>query len=832
MPPISIAFRELAAAPAGERRDEMSSARLCRAAPYAALLALFLAIPALFAGPATAARHRAHARHVGPALGVMWDRSKSRHLVRRHSLPTLSTSFLRSLQLHRKTPRHRNARRPYVVCPQPQPDPACNMTYHNGALVIGPHTTHVVYWEPPGSTVTANYHTLIERYLTDVAADSGRATNVYATDTQYDDSTNTFIQYQQTFAGALTDTNAFPATVAGCPLTDGTRTVGNCLTETQEATELDNFIQANSLPRGLDHIYFLVLPDSVETCYDDFSWCGNILEPVAKRYCAYHSSFNIGGHGLTLWANQPYIGFASNHCNSGVASARPNGDLTDHELNVLSHEHNETITDPTGGGWFDVDGSGENGDKCNFDFGTKIASNGNGDYNQLINHNPYEVQQEWSNAITGCALNYGAVAPTATFTFSPPSPHALDPVSFDGTTSHSNNSGGYIIDYQWDFGDTGTGSGPTPSHTYAASGTYTVTLTVEDDAGLHASVTHDVTVVQRPTTTTYTGDTTGDYHDLVTLSGTLQDTATSGALMGKTLTFTLGAQSCAGVTDATGFASCQLTLNQVPGPYSVTADFAGDSVYAPSSDTEPFTITTEETTLTYTGPTVILGNASSLTVSATLAEDGANDDDGDGGSAPPNPSGQTVTFTLGSQSCSGTTDASGDVSCTISPVSSQLGNQTLTADFAGDAYYDPSSDTAEVVVFQFPSSGAFTLGDLTVAGAGSSTVTWWSHSWSSLNSLSGGSAPASFKGFAADVTLPQMSPPELCGTSFTSRTGNSAHPPDTVPAYMGVLVASSVTQSGSTINGTWGSIVVVRTDPGYEPNPGHPGTGTIVATFC
>jgi hypothetical protein len=49
---------------------------------------------------------------------------------------------------------------------------------------------------------------------------------------------------------------------------------------------------------------------------------------------------------------------------------------------------------------------------------------------------------------------------------------------------------------------------------------------------------------------------------------------------------------------------------------------------------------------------------------------------------------------------------------------------------------------------------------------------------------------------------------------------------------MGGLVASSVTQSGSTVSGTVGSIVVVHTDPGYGPNPGHPGTGTIVATFC
>ena len=802
----------------------MTSARLCRAMLFVAL-ALILLLPALQARPAAAARHRAPNKHVGRTLGVMPDRpTKGVHM---RVLPSLSTSLRQLLHLRAKAPRHPNGRHPNVSCP----DPTCNLTYHGGALVIGPHTTHVVYWQPPGYTVTANYHTLIERYLTDVAADSSRATNVYATDTQYDDSTNTFIQYQQTFAGATTDTTAFPATQAGCPLTDGTNTVANCLTETQEATELDNFIQANGLPRGLGHIYFFVLPDNVETCFDDFSDCGNVLN-TSPRYCAYHSSFNIGGHGLTLWANQPYIGFASGHCNSGDANARPNGDVTDHELNVISHEHNETITDPTGAGWFDTNGAGENGDKCNFDFGTAIGSNTNGSYNQLINHNVYEIQQEWSNAITGCALNFGAVAPTAAFTWSPASPPALDPVSFDGTGSHSNNSGGYIIDYQWTFGDGGTGTGPTPSHTYAAAGTYTVTLSVKDDAGLTNAVSHSVTVVQRPTVTTYTGSTTGDYHDSVTLSGTLVDGETSSPVPNETLSFTLGSQSCSGVTDFTGAASCTLVLTQVPGSYTVTASFAGDSVYGASSDSAPFTITREETTLTYTGPTVILSGGS-LNVSATLVEDGANDDDGDGGSPPPSPAGQTVTFTLDGQSCSGTTDAAGHVSCTIN-VSGSLGPKTVTATFAGDAYYLGSSDSAQVVVFEFPSRGAFNLGDLTVAGAGAdTTVTWWSHSWSSLNSLSGGQAPASFKGFAADVTsLPDQSPPPVCGTSFTTRTGNSGQPPSVVPSYMGVLVASSVSQSGSTISGTWGSIVVVHTDPGYQPNPGHPGTGTIVATFC
>jgi hypothetical protein len=49
---------------------------------------------------------------------------------------------------------------------------------------------------------------------------------------------------------------------------------------------------------------------------------------------------------------------------------------------------------------------------------------------------------------------------------------------------------------------------------------------------------------------------------------------------------------------------------------------------------------------------------------------------------------------------------------------------------------------------------------------------------------------------------------------------------------MGVIVAGSVTKSGSSVNGVWGRIVVVRTDAGYAPGPGHAGTGTVVATFC
>jgi hypothetical protein len=48
-----------------------------------------------------------------------------------------------------------------------------------------------------------------------------------------------------------------------------------------------------------------------------------------------------------------------------------------------------------------------------------------------------------------------------------------------------------------------------------------------------------------------------------------------------------------------------------------------------------------------------------------------------------------------------------------------------------------------------------------------------------------------------------------------------------------VIAASKITKDGSEISsGTIPMLVVVETDPGYEPDPGHPGTGTVVSISC
>ncbi len=131
------------------------------------------------------------------------------------------------------------------------------------------------------------------------------------------------------------------------------------------------------------------------------------------------------------------------------------------------------------------------------------------------------------------------------------------------------------------------------------------------------------------------------------------------------------------------------------------------------------------------------------------------------------------------------------------------------------------------IVFDYATAtGTFVIGDLNAAV--NTQVTFWGAQWDRLNSLSGGAAPSSFKGFESETSTP----PPSCGATWTTRPGNSPPPPSSIPAYMGVIVSSSITKSGSTISGNITRLVIVKTDAGYSSNPGHAGTGTVVMTLC
>jgi len=215
------------------------------------------------------------------------------------------------------------------------------------------------------------------------------------------------------------------------------------------------------------------------------------------------------------------------------------------------------------------------------------------------------------------------------------------------------------------------------------------------------------------------------------------------AIPGATVQFTLGTQGCSATTDAAGVATCNVVLKQSAGNYAVTASFGGVfGVDAGTSVSRPFGVTLEETTLSYTGDTVIASGGTAH-MSGVLLEDNVTPI-----------AGRTVKFTLGTggtaHSCSATTDAAGKAGCTISPVAQPLGTGTVPDSFAGDAVYRAASANASTTLFAFLSSGGFVVGDQ--SGHTGSKATFWGAQWSSNNSLTGGTAQSTFKGFADSLS--------------------------------------------------------------------------------
>ncbi len=121
-----------------------------------------------------------------------------------------------------------------------------------------------------------------------------------------------------------------------------------------------------------------------------------------------------------------------------------------------------------------------------------------------------------------------------------------------------------------------------------------------------------------------------------------------------------------------------------------------------------------------------------------------------------------------------------------------------------------------------PPVSAFAISDANaVPGA---HVTFWGSQWWKDNQLSTDNAPAAFKGYVSSV--------DSTSCTFTTTTGDSAPLPDgPLPPVITVVVTGSVSQSGSTVTGTISRFAVIATDDGYDTNPGHVGTGTVIDYF-
>lgn len=279
---------------------------------------------------------------------------------------------------------------------------------HGGPVMSAPDVSSQVsvtpvFWGPSGHTFTTSYRSIIDGYVANIAADSNRASNVYASVTQYAGS-NGPISYHMTAGSEILDTTPFPS--SGCTLNTGaiygdSSQYDTCIDDDQVRAELQSLVTAQGLPSGLGHMYLMFLPKGVESCFysgNPFDQACTINYTGSSAFCGYHSSTAAG----TIYSNLPFPVYSSQtgatcageNFSGGVQA--PNGDKdADTVLSTTSHEIAESVTDPLGNAWYDAAGY-ENGDDCAYIYGPVSGSAGHF-YNQTIHGSHYLTQEEFSN---------------------------------------------------------------------------------------------------------------------------------------------------------------------------------------------------------------------------------------------------------------------------------------------------------------------------------------------------------------------------------------------------------------------------------------------------
>jgi Divergent InlB B-repeat domain/PKD domain len=405
-------------------------------------------------------------------------------------------------------------------------------------------------------------------------------------------------------AGAMiTDNDPYPTN--GCPSSPAVAG-GRCVTDAQIQAELQSYLSSHGLPNGLTNEYYVVMPQGVASCFDAAGQQCSGNASAHPVFCAYHG--RTATSGQYVYSNIPDVSDISG-CDP-FASTSPGGDGTcsfftciwpngygDGVMSAVSHEHNESITDPEPNNawadWGQVHNKPgeENGDKCNFDGldDPSVDEHDNGDFtftptNQTVGSHRYLIQMEFSNQGVNTAPCVNHYTPTGT----------APPASFTSSASGLSvtfTAAGGAAQYVWQFNDdvvpgdtpqqfTQTTTSPTIMHAFPQAGTYTVALTAMASDGRTVAVSHDVTVTNPPPQQTLTVSRGGSGSGTVTSTDAqINCGATCSHAYDQGTLVTLNANPDSGSSFAgwsgggcSGTGSCQVTMSTAQ---SVTATFTG-----------------------------------------------------------------------------------------------------------------------------------------------------------------------------------------------------------------------------------------------------------------
>jgi hypothetical protein len=251
-----------------------------------------------------------------------------------------------------------------------------NVFYHGGPVMAGEMQVYAIFWQPSDSFVSPKFNMLMKRYFRDVGG-----SGLYANNEQYADSSGQAPTGAE-LAGTFVDRSPYPATPV--------------LQDSDIRNEVTHAMTVKGWQPGITHLFFVYTAANESICVAFFGSCS----PPFGSMCGYHFGFRAP-NGVVLYAGMPYAGNSLAQCYG--LSASPNRDIAaDAEVNVTSHEQMEAATDPEASGWFGPGGlTDEIGDKCAGVFGPVNAKGAD----IYFKGHPFILQEEWDNAVSGCALS-------------------------------------------------------------------------------------------------------------------------------------------------------------------------------------------------------------------------------------------------------------------------------------------------------------------------------------------------------------------------------------------------------------------------------------------
>jgi hypothetical protein len=423
------------------------------------------------------------------------------------------------------------------------------LQYHGGP-VLHSSDSYAIYWDPAG-TYRGDWMQLINEYLHNVGADSGKSSDVFALNGQYRDAGGQAANVS-TFRGAFTATDPYPKTgnCSEAPV---------CVTDQQIREELQHIISTGGLPGATGTpVYYVLTPPSVTVCTDGGGSgnCSNstTTSPTPPNgICGYHSMIPNGGNPI-VYAVQPWVAGNSGEiltqeplttagstpdvraCQNNAALQEPNQlgglnpfggyeeGLADLIISDLSVEQSNVVVDPLLNGWYQTATKAEQGDMCQWAFGPapkppptvspeQAPANAGLVSNETIAGRHYYLQLAFDSvgltAGKGISCWSGVVLDPH---FTSPNPvNSGDVVGFDANESNitlNAHTQGLPSDepyvapvYSWDFGDGATASSSQLAsvfHAYQYGGAYKVTLTVTDSSANTNSYSQTITVVGPP----------------------------------------------------------------------------------------------------------------------------------------------------------------------------------------------------------------------------------------------------------------------------------------------------------------------------------------------